>query len=567
MKVNVKDEKFHFSNLPYNRKEEARSVGAYWSAPKRVWVCPANIISAVGIMSTSKDNNYGDDLEELYDWMEEVFNSKRQADQGLTPNGHEVQLKNPAMEHQDKGYRRTLWQKRLGAWWEMGVGKTYYALRVAQHIFNFDRKGRVLILCPLSLVSTWTDEMEKHLSVPYKAFPIVGTKKKKAEILEAWKMAGTGNLIFGLVTWDTAKSLAKELEGVRIDYVIGDETGFIKNHAAQRTKSAIEIADRAEYCVALNGTPYVSDVRDLWSQMRFLSEKYAGSSFWRFVNRYVEFDRSPWRRPIGLRPEMKAELKRLLDVIGMTVKKEDVLKDLPPKSYQVRWVEAEGEQRKALEKAMNEFEFAIKAFKKGAKNRTEEMVAIKNAMARATRVQQITMGWTKNDAGQVIRFQENPKLDVILELAEECQEQKIVLFSRFVEDLEIMCEGLAKIGRTPVIYHGGLSVKEQENAKLAFTHGKADFFISQVQKGGFGLNLQMAHTSGFLTNWWSYGVRQQAEGRLHRKGQKNAVLYVDVMMKNSVDEKIVESFNRGTSVVNYLFGRGISEEEMKELFS
>lgn len=566
MKLSVKDERFHFKDLPFDRKDEARSVGAYFSKPKGLWVCPANIISAVGIMSTSKDMNHGDDLEELYDWMEDVFNSKRQADKGLTPNGQEVQLKNPAMDHQNKGYWRTLWQKRLGAWWDMGVGKTFLALRVAQHLWTFDHKGRVLIFCPLSLISTWMDEMSKHLSVPYKVFPIVGTKKKKAKILEAWKMAGTGNLIFGLVTWDTGKSIGAELEGVRIDYVIGDETGFIKNHAAKRTKSAIEIADKAEYVIALNGTPYISNVQDLWSQMRFLSERYAGSSYSRFVNRYVEYDRSPFRRPIGLRPEMKAELKRLLDVIGMTIKKEDVLKDLPPKSYQVRWVDAEGEQKKALDKAMSEFEFAVNAFKKGSSNRTEEMIAIKNAMARATRVQQISMGWTKNEDGGIIRFPENPKVDTIIEIAEECKGQKVVLFSRFVEDLEIMTEALIEAKRSPSIYHGSMSPKEQENAKMAFTHGKADFLIAQVQKGGFGLNLQMASTSCFLTNWWSYGVRQQAEGRLHRKGQKNAVLYVDVMMRGSIDEKIVESFNRGTSVVNYLFGRGASEEELKELF-
>lgn len=567
MKLKVEKGRFHFVDLPYERREEAQNVGAYWSKPKDMFVCPANIISAVGIMSVSKDNNYGDDLEELYDWMEAVFNAKRKALQGLTPNGQETPMKNTPMPHQGMGYKRLLWQKRLGAWWDMGVGKTFFALWVASHLYVFDQKGRVIIMCPLSLISTWKDEIEKHLPINCKVYECVGTKKNKEKVVEAWKMAGTGNLIFLIVTWDTAKSLVNMLGDVRVDYVIGDETGFIKNHAAQRTKAAIAIADKAEYAVALNGTPYVSDARDLWSQIRFLSEEYGGSSYWRFVNRYIQFDNSPWHKPIGLRQEMKGELKRLLDVVGMVVKKEDVLKDLPPKSTQIRWVEAEGEQKKALEKAMSEFEFAVQAFKKGDKTKTEQNIAIKNAMARATRVQQIAMGWSVNEGGEIIRFQENPKLQAILELSEASQNQKIVLFSRFIEDLNILFEGLYKAKRKPVLYHGSLSPKIAEANKYSFMHGNADFLLSQVQKGGFGLNLQMSSIGGFLTNWWSYGVRQQAEGRLHRKGQINPVMYIDVMMKNSVDEKIMKSFEQGTSLVSFLFGKDLDDKDLKEMFS
>lgn len=567
MKIAVRENRFLFVNLPLHRKEEARGVGAHFSDKRNLWMCPANIISAVGIMSMTKDKGYADDLEELYDWMEKVFNAKRQALQGITPNGEESLMKLPPMPHQSVGYRRTLWQKALGAWWDMGVGKTYFALWVAQHLFSFEHKGRVIVMCPLSLISTWRDEIEKHLAIPCKIYECVGTKKKKLKILEAWKMAGIGNLIFLVVTWDTTKAIVNELGDVRIDYVIGDETGFIKNHAALRTKSSIEIADKAEYKVALNGTPYVSDVRDLWSQMRFLSKDYAGESYWRFVNRYVEFDRSPWHKPIGLRQDMKEELKRLLDVVGMVVKKEDVLKDLPPKSSQIRWVEAEGEQKKALEKAMNEFEFAIKAYKKGCSTKSEENIAIKNAMARATRVQQISMGWTKNESGEIIRFQENPKIDALMDIVESSQDQKMVCFSRFIEDLEILKEAIEKVGKKPALYSGSISFKEAEAAKYRFTHGDAEFFLSQVQKGGFGLNLQMSSIGLWFTNWWSHGVRQQSEGRLHRKGQVNPVLCIDVMMKHSIDEKIKESFERGTSLVNYLFGKDLSDRDLKEMFS
>ena len=249
----------------------------------------------------------------------------------------------------------------------------------------------------------------------------------------------------------------------------------------------------------------------------------------------------------------------------MSVKNDDDMKELPHKSCQIRWVEAHGEQKKALDKAMQEFEIAVSAYKKGSKTRTDEVIAIKNAMARASKVPQLSCGWSKNEQGEIIRFEENPKRDAIVELASEGP-GKIVLFSRFIEDLEIMREALEKEGRKPVVYSGRLSHKDAEIAKYSFTHGESDCFLAQVQKGGFGLNLQMSHLASYVTNWWSYGTRIQSEGRLHRKGQKNAVLYVDVMMRGSMDEKISESFKRGTSIVNFLFGTKWNEKELEDLF-
>ena len=563
MRLLVRQNKFIFDGLPFHRKEEARAVGAYWSGAKRVWTCPANIISAVGIMSMSDNNGSTDDLSELDDWMKELYASIEKAEQGIPPGGSQCVLKNKPMPHQEVGTLRVRYQKRLGLWWDMGVGKTFSALWVAQDNFVFGGRGKVLVCCPLSLVSTWTDEMEKHLSRPYRVHILAGTPAKRKKAIEAWKKTPQAIFHFALTSWDTLARIEPELRDIQVDFLIGDETGFIKNRSAQRTKAAIAVADRAEYVVALNGTPYVSDVRDLWSQMRFVGEQYAGSSFWRFANRYVMFDNSPWHRPIGLKPEMKPELKRLMDVVGMTVKKEDVLKDLPPKTNQIRKVTARGDQKKALDNAMNEFSFAVEAVRKGAHNKTKEIVLIRNAMARATKVQQIAMGWTKNEHGNIIRFKDNPKRDAILDLSQEIPDKPFVVFSRFVEDLEIIKEGVEKIGRKPALYHGQMPVKKAEESKQRFMTGKADVFISQVQKGGFGLNLQMASTGSFLTNWWSYGVRQQAEGRLHRKGQTDPVLYVDVLMEDSVDQGIFESFKRGTSLVNYLFGRDMTDKDME----
>ncbi len=550
---------FVFRDLPVERNEEVRTLGAHWDKIRKAWIVPASVL--VALSAINSPHQPGDDISEVEAWLAKLRHKILLSEQCISPNGQTVALKNEAMTHQEIGQNRIRYMKRNGLWWDVGVGKTYGALWVAEELFKFEGKSKVLILCPLSLTSTWIEEMEKHLTVIPKVIEIKGAKKRRSRLLEEWKKPNPIRLTFGIMSWDVARRMEEEFLDYKFDFVIGDETGFIKNKAAQRTRAAIAIADRAEYVVALNGTPFISNVTDFWSQMRFLGEMYSSPSFMRFAERYMEFD-PKGKTPKEVKEEMKPELKELMGYAGMSVRKEEVLTDLPPKSYSVRWVEPVGDQKEAIDRAMDEFHFAVEAVKKGAETSTQQFVLIKNAMSRITRVQQIGMGWTKNAEGDVIYFKDNAKGDAVLDLSEETRGQKVVIFSRFVEDLWVMEKLLGKAGFHAVSYHGRMPAEHAENARELFVKGNADFFLSQVQKGGFGLNLQMSSTCGFINNWWSYGVRSQAEGRLHRKGQKNAVLYVDVALKNSIDEYLVNSFKQHKDLVEYLFGKRMKEADL-----
>lgn len=55
--------------------------------------------------------------------------------------------------------------------------------------------------------------------------------------------------------------------------VIADESIFIKNGDAKRYKQILNIRDRSEYRLILNGTPITKNEWDIYYQMKFLSEK------------------------------------------------------------------------------------------------------------------------------------------------------------------------------------------------------------------------------------------------------------------------------------------------------
>ena len=76
-----------------------------------------------------------------------------------------------------------------------------------------------------------------------------------------------------------------------------------------------------------------------------------------------------------------------------------------------------------------------------------------------------------------------------------------------------------------------------------------------------GFNLQIAHTTLFYSNTFSMEVRQQAEFRTFRLGQRQPCLYVDYLA-SPVDEKIMESLKIKKNLLDY-----IRCEDSKELLS
>jgi SNF2 family DNA or RNA helicase len=85
---------------------------------------------------------------------------------------------------------------------------------------------------------------------------------------------------------------------------------------------------------------------------------------------------------------------------------------------------------------------------------------------------------------------------------------------------------------------------------------KRKVLFAQPHAGGFGLNLQTCFTAVYLSNDYSYSTRVQSEDRMHRAGQKNACLYVDLIAvgpagQKTVDISILEALRDKKSVADW----------------
>ena len=70
------------------------------------------------------------------------------------------------------------------------------------------------------------------------------------------------------------------------------------------------------------------------------------------------------------------------------------------------------------------------------------------------------------------------------------------------------------------------------------------FFIGNAATAGYGITLTEATTVVYYANSFDLEHRIQSEDRAHRLGQKNKVLYIDLISPNTIDEKIVKALRQ-----------------------
>ncbi|HKI05736.1 MAG TPA: C-terminal helicase domain-containing protein [Thermoanaerobaculia bacterium] len=65
-------------------------------------------------------------------------------------------------------------------------------------------------------------------------------------------------------------------------------------------------------------------------------------------------------------------------------------------------------------------------------------------------------------------------------------------------------------------------------------------FLISLKAGGLGLNLTAADYVYLLDPWWNPAVESQAIGRAHRIGQTRPVFASRLVVRDTVEEKILE---------------------------
>lgn len=120
---------------------------------------------------------------------------------------------------------------------------------------------------------------------------------------------------------------------------------------------------------------------------------------------------------------------------------------------------------------------------------------------------------------------------------------KSVVFSQFGKMLLLLEDPLRAAGFAVARLDGTMSVKKRSKVIKEFgsnTLGAPTVLLASLRAAGVGVNLTAASRVYFVEPWWNPSVEEQAMDRVHRIGQQSEVKVVRLIVKGTIEEKILE---------------------------
>lgn len=557
--------------MPYYEAAGALT-GREWNAYERCWVVPfndANVRTVATIHGMRLDEAIQDRLEELVAKSEAVSADSLYSDtepiarmplvKGIIPFPHQI-----------RAYNLGISKPCIAILHEQGVGKTLTAICIIGHRAIADGVRRVLVMCPVSVMSVWEKELAAMLD--YNGFNVTvleGSCAKKAAVVKALHPS---LLQIVVCNYESAwrEPLDEALFGWKPEMIIADESQRIKNHTATQSKMMHTLGDAAKYKLILSGTPVMNSPLDFYSQYRFLDWHIFGKSFYPFRAEYAVMGEIPKRGGGTIRTIVGTQnLDRLVSKahsIASRVTKKQCLKDLPPElPPQYVYCELDKDGKKLYREIKNDM---ISELSSG------EVVTVNGVLAKLTKLSQITGGFINikeeitetyvDEEGEVLeRVKEkpktlpvgktNPKLALFRETLSDLLDsgQKVVVFARYTAEIEVICKAAQELSQKKDskevgyrLIHGGTKKKVRGKYVEDFEKNKdVKVFVAQIQAAGLGITLVKSNTAIFYSCDYSYGNHEQAKARIHRIGQVNPCSYIYLMARDTLDDEIMAALD------------------------
>jgi SNF2 family DNA or RNA helicase len=146
-----------------------------------------------------------------------------------------------------------------------------------------------------------------------------------------------------------------------------------------------------------------------------------------------------------------------------------------------------------------------------------------------------------------------------MQLIEDNPNDQIVVFGQSKQVINMLSHRLTKKNIPTGILTGDTPQGDRGRLVTAFQRGDLRVFAGTIGAGGVGITLTASSTVVFLDRAWSPAVNRQAEDRLHRIGQKNAVQVIDIVARNTVDLGRLQRIRRKWIWLRQILGDQVSE--------
>ena len=436
-------------------------------------------------------------------------------------------------DYQKYGYKwlKYLTDNNLGACLadDMGLGKTLQAIALLSNLHE-EKKKKSMVIMPKSLIYNWENEIKKF-APKLKVGVYYGINRdfsslKKVDVI--------------LTTYGTIRNDIENLLEHKFDLLILDESQNIKNISSQTTKAVLLL--NAKKRVALSGTPIENNLLELYSLFRFLNPEMFGS-VQRFTNSYI--------LPIQKYSDTSTieELKKKIYPFLLRRVKKEVLEDLPDKIEKLVYVDMNDEHRRFYEERRRYYYSLLQ------KNTSSQGNFDKFFVLQAINELRHIVSSPELESKKIISSKKEVLIENVIEAIEN--NHKVLVFVNYLSSIESICDSL-KENKIKYLKMTG-QTKDRQNLVDKFQNdSRYKVFVMTLKTGGVGLNLVSADTIFIYDPWWNTTVENQAIDRAYRLGQDKTVFAYKMIMRNTIEEKILKL----QEIKNKLLDDLISEDNL-----
>lgn len=366
-----------------------------------------------------------------------------------------------------------------------GSGKTVITLGWIHH--NLSSLKHVLIVAPTVVVYKWQKEIKQWLDMPSSVVDRLVTP--------------ISSDCFQIMSYTMMRMRWEELVSHQWDLVVFDEAHHIKNPKAQQTKVARKIARKTTYRIMLSGKPFLNHLGEMWYPLNIMNQN-AFPNWFRFMTEYTNGRGYHWT---GLRNVDKLRKQLAPHMIRRT--KKEVISELPEL------------QRVALPFRLDEetlFHYM--------EDETRALEA-PNALAAATILRQ-SVGKAKAMAA----------VDWAIDFLDQSDDEKLVIYVHYLAVMDFIRKSLDNFGVD--VINGSVPAKNRQEKAIRFQEDPALRVLIINTAANEGIDLYAASNILFAEREWVPNTEEQAEGRLHRIGQKNGVVAWYILAMDTFDEHL-----------------------------
>ncbi|CAI0433201.1 unnamed protein product [Linum tenue] len=485
---------------------------------------------------------------------------------------------------------------------DMGLGKTLQASAIVASDIAERRRtdnGKAiqpsLIVCPSTLVGHWAFEIEKYIDVSLvSTLQYAGSAQERMSLRELFDKH---NVV--ITSYDVIRKDIEYLGQFLWNYCILDEGHIIKNAKSKITASIKQL--KAQHRLILSGTPIQNNIMDLWSLFDFLMPGFLGTE--------RQFQ-ATYGKPLLAARDAKCSAKDAeagalaMEALHKQVMpfllrrtKDEVLSDLPEKIIQDRYCDLTPIQLQLYEQfsgshAKKEISSMVKLHESAD---TEGTTASPKASAHVFQAIQYLLKLCShpllvlgdkmpesllsqlseffpsnaNVISELRKPHHSPKLVALQEILEECGigvdtssfenvgtvgQHRVLIFAQHKGLLDIIERDLFHAHMKSVTYlrlDGSVEPEKRFDIVKAFNSDPTiDVLLLTTHVGGLGLNLTSADTLVFMEHDWNPMRDHQAMDRAHRLGQKKVVNVHRLIMRGTLEEKVMSLQRFKVSVAN-----------------